>query len=279
MVGRLALVGLVVLLIGCGPNTTAQDSGPGNGDGGAGFVDADPFRPDAILPPENAAVYAHSQSQLYRVDPETLQVSLVGAFGWPNGNDSMTDIAIDKAGNMIGVSYTRVYAVNKDTAVCTFLANLSATTFNGLSFVPPLSPDPTAEEILVGAEGGTGDVYQIDPTTGAQTYLGSYGGGLGSSGDIVSVRGFGTVATVTSLSSANDQLARIDTGTWNATVIGDTGFDEIWGLGFWGDKVYGFTDTNKFLLIDVNTGAGTEVETSPTNWWGAGVTTSAPVIE
>jgi hypothetical protein len=278
MLGRLAVAGFTVVVFACGSGGSGVDGGPGDGDGGS-LADADPFRPDSIPPPLNAAVYAHSQSALYRVDPNTLGVSLVGPFVWPNGTDSMTDIAIDKDGNMTGVSYSRVYSVNKDTAACTFLANLDATVFNGLSYVPPTSPDPNAPEILVGAEGGSGNVYQIDPQTGMQTLLGTYGGGLGSSGDIVSVRGFGTVATVTSPNATNDQLARIDTATWQATVIGDTGFDEIWGLGFWGDKVYGFTDTSKFLLIDVTTGAGTEVETSPTNWWGAGVTTAAPVIE
>lgn len=272
MLGRIALLSLACLSVACGSSGSDPDAGPGGGDGGGA-------RADALPPPVNAAVYAHSASSLYRVDPNSLQVSLVGPFGWPAANDSMTDIAIDKDGNMTGVSYTRVYSVNKETAECTFLADLSATTFNGLSYVPPTSPDPNAPEILVGAEGLTGNVYQIDPATGAQTLLGSYGGGLGSSGDIVSVRGFGTVATVTSPASTNDQLASIDTTTWQATVIGDTGFDEIWGLGFWGDKVYGFTDSSKFLLIDVTTGAGTEVETSPTNWWGAGVTTAAPVIE
>lgn len=262
----------------CGPAASIGD------DDDTGGVDGNPGTPDASLgwsdaPPvaENAAVYAHSSSALYRVDPDDLQVALVGNFQWPSGSDTMTDIAIDKDGNMIGVSFYSVYAVDKDTAACTLLAGLS-TSFNGLSFVAA-GPDPN-DEILVGAA-ESGALYQIDPLNGTTTPLGSYGGGLGSSGDLVYVRGFGTVATVTD-GSGNDKLARVDpANNWSAELIGsgDTGATSIWGLGFWKNQVYGFTDTQRFLLIDTATGLGTPVESSTVNWWGAAVTTSAPIVD
>lgn len=270
------LIALAVFAFGCGPSAgTNGDGGVGDGDA-SNRPDADPFRPDALPPPENAAVYAHSSTQLYRVDPDTLVVSIVGSFGWPSGSDTMTDIAIDKDGNMVGISFSKVYAIDKDTAACTYLADLTEM-FNGLSYVPGVGPDPNLPERLIGAA-NSGTVYEINPTTGQATVAGSYGGLLGSSGDIVSVRGLGTFATVTDL-SGTDKLASIDPTTFRATIIGDTGFGSIWGLGFWGNKVFGFTDTRKFILIDVTTGQGTEVEPSSINWWGAAVTTSAPVIE
>ena len=242
------------------------------------YIDADPFRPDATPPPINASVYAHSSSTLYRVDPDDLSVETVAAFQWPSGVDTMTDIAIDKDGNMVGVSYSKIYSVDKDSAACTFLANLSES-FNGLSFVPVDGPDPSSEELLIGAA-NSGTVYEIDPSTGATSVAGAYGGGWGSSGDIVAVRGFGTVATVVEDLTSTDKLARIDTSNgYVATIIGDTGVHDIWGIGFWGDKVYGFSEQTQFVLIDVTTGAATPVESSPVNWWGAGVTTSAPVID
>lgn len=243
----------------------------------AGYVDADPFRPDATPPPVNAAVYAHSSSTLYRVDPDTLVVAQVAPFQWPSGIDTMTDIAIDKDGNMIGISFDSVYAIDKDTAECTFLATLSED-FNGLSYIPVDTPDPSDEEILIAAA-SSGTVYQVDPSTGATTPIGAYGNGWGSSGDIVSVRGH-TYATVVEDLTATDKLASIDPSNgYQATIIGDTGFQDIWGVGYWGDKVYGFAETTSFVLIDVDTGIATEVETSDVHWWGAGVTTSAPVIE
>ena len=79
---------------------------------------------------------------------------------------------------------------------------------------------------------------------------------------------------------ANDRLARIDPATGAATVIGPTGFRKIWGLGFWGNKVFGFTQTGQFILIDPRTGAGTLVKNFPAfPFWGAGVTTAVTVID
>ncbi len=274
---RLLALTVSLLLAACGP--TNGMNGGGNGDGGSsgGGADANPNSADARPPVLQASVYAHSSSTLYKVDPNTLAVTMVAPFGWPSGSDTMTDIAIDKDGNMVGVSFTNVYAVDKDTAACRLLAPLqSGLQFNGLSFVPGIGPDPNGPERLVGAT-TTGEVYQIDPNTGASTQVGAYGGNYGSSGDIVSVRGFGTVATVTN-GGSTDILARLDPTTFAATPIGDTGYTQIWGVGFWENKVFGFTDTQKFVLIDTNTGAATEVDTANVTWWGAAVTTSAPVV-
>jgi hypothetical protein len=265
---------LLTLTLACGP------SAPGDGDGGAGGgADADPNRPDAARPASVAAVYAHSAGTLFKIDPDDLQVTMIGPFVWPSGGDQMTDIAIDKDGLMIGISYDTVYRVDKETAICTFLASLQAgRMFNGLSFVPGVGPDPNAPERLVGAN-TAGEVYEIDPMTGMSTQVGAYGGGYASSGDIVSVRGFGTVATVTT-GLGPDLLARLDPATFAATPIGggNTGFDDIWGVGFWENKIFGFTDTQRFVLIDAVTGLGTEVEAGSVKWWGAAVTTSAPVV-
>lgn len=275
MHSRIGPVIALASLVACGPNSNLGD---GTGDADGGGADADPFRPDAAQPAANAAVYAHSASTLYRVDPDDLSVGTVGPFVWPANiiSDSMTDIAIDKDGNMVGISFDRVYAVDKETAICTYLADLSGS-FNGLSFVPGIGPDPNAPERLVGAN-LAGDVFEINPMTGASSLVGSYGAPWVSSGDIVSVRGFGTVATVTD-NRGSDRLARLDPTTFAATIIGDTTFDAIWGVGFWENKVFGFTDNQQFVLIDTTTGVGTQVEAANVNWWGAAVTTSAPVIE
>ena len=100
-----------------------------------------------------------------------------------------------------------------------------------------------------------------------------------SSGDLVSVTGLGTLATVKRSGSTTDWLAKVDMSTGVATPIGDTGFGSIWGLGFWKNKVFGFTSGGAFVLIDPSTGVATSVETGSPTWWGAGVTTSAPVID
>lgn len=269
---------LLVLTAACGPSANLGGDGGIGADADPTSPDADPNRPDAAPPASLAAVYAHSSTALYKVDPDDLNVTLVGSFMWPNGSDVMTDIAIDKDGLTIGISYGSVYRVNKETAECTFLASLEAgREFNGLSFVPGIGPDPNGPERLVGAN-TDGEVYEINPVTGASTLVGSYGGGYGSSGDIVSVRGFGTVATITT-GIGTDQLATLDPNTFAATPIGNTGFDDIWGVGFWENKIFGFTDNQRFVLIDAVTGLGSEVEIGDVKWWGAAVTTSAPVVD
>ena len=251
-----------------GGGADAGDGAGGGSGGGGGGGSGDPGSDAAVT-----HVFAHSAQELYRVDPDTLDVQLVASFDWSGGWDEMTDIAIDRDGRMIGISYDRVYSVNSDTASTSYLADLDRN-FNGLSFLPhPSQPD---SEILIGAA-QDGSVYEIDPASGASTPRGNYGDGMGSSGDIVSVAGFGTAATVTTGWGGSDQLVRVDSDS-SADLIGDTGVDDLWGLGFWGDKVYGFAEDGSFVLLDVDTGDAQLIERAGVAWWGAGVTTAADVI-
>jgi hypothetical protein len=136
----------------------------------------------------------------------------------------------------------------------------------------------------------------IVQTTGDATKIGSYGtvalGKVVSSGDLIGVRGLGIYATVDINDpnnppdpNANDYLARIDPTTWTATPLGTgTGFNNIFGLGFWAGKIYGFVDdktshTGKIIEIDPNTGAGHEILSGAQEWYGAGVTTDAPILQ
>lgn len=230
--------------------------------------------PDMYIPPQLAFVYAHSSSTLYQIDPDTLDIAMVGPFGWPDdGSDSMTDIAIDKDENMVGISFGNVYAVDKETAECTFLAALPAE-FVGLSFLPGKGLE-SDDEILVGAA-IDGSLVEIDPTTGANTPTGDYGGGYETSGDLVFVAGAGTFATVQGGVGTGDTLVAIDPASGVATPVGATGFAGIWGAGFWDGKVFGFTSGGTFLTIDPDTGGGTFISSQEIQWWGAGVTTRAP---
>jgi hypothetical protein len=241
----------------------------GNGGGDSGGTGDGP-------PAETTYVYAHTASTLYRVDPDTLAISLVGNFQWPGGSDQMTDIAIDKTGLMIGVSFDKVYRVDPSNAHATLLSASLDGTFNGLSFVPATMLGTTGDDVLVGTRGSDGVVMRIDAMTGSATQVGNMGA-YQSSGDLVAVEGFGTVQTV--LGTSSDRLARLAMLTFNATPIGDTGYGEIWGLAFWKNKIYGFTNSGQFVLIDPATGHATLVSTNGEAWWGAAVTTLAPVIQ
>jgi len=265
---------MVAAMAACGPANRT-----GNGDDGTG-VDAPPSTVDA--PPGNGGttyVYAHTSATLYRVDPDTLAISQVGDFAWSAGSDQMTDIAIDKAGVMIGVSATAVYRVDVTTAAATRLSNGLSGLFNGLSFVPATMLGQTGDDVLVATRNQDGAVFRIDPMTGQTTQIGDMGASFSSSGDLVAIDGFGTVQTADNGLSA-DRLVRLAPQTFTATAIGtDTGFGEIWGLAYWKNKIFGFTNAGEFVLIDPTTGKGTLVQGNGPAWWGAGVTTTAPILQ
>ena len=269
---------LLTLCAGCAETTSfGGDSRPSDGPAVTGDGTRDFVGPGIdFVYTGDPVIYAHSASELYKVDPDKLSVTLIGAFKWPGLSDQMTDIALDKKGKMIGISFNTVYSVDPKTAACTELAPLSASDFTGLSYIAADSAD--GKEILLAAS-GSGAVSEIDPTTGKSKVVGNYGG-PGSSGDLVSVKGLGTYATVRNGFTGNDWLARIDVlNNYKATLIGDIGFAGVWGLGFWKNKFYGFTDGKQFITLNTKTGQGTLVSSGGATWWGAGVTTQAPVIE
>ncbi len=58
------------------------------------------------------------------------------------------------------------------------------------------------------------------------------------------------------------------------------GFRNIWGIGDWRRSVYGFTAGGDLIDIDARTGAARVVTTTTgaRTFWGASVTTRAPVL-
>lgn len=237
-------------------------------------------------------VYAHSGKELYRLDTRTNATVDIGPFGSALGTASMTDIAVDKNDKMIGVSLTKIWTIDVATGTATLLSPFQSGTPNvtSLSFVPTDLNDPNSAEILVAAD-DKGNVMQIDPTNGNTTVVGKYGmtgsnEPIVSSGDIVAVRGAGIFATVnvgTTLTD-NDHLAKIDPTTWKATIVGtgDLGHDKFFGLAYWAGKLYGFVDlganSGQIIEIDPTTAAVSPVTSGTIEWFGAGVTTDAPII-
>ena len=271
---------VLVFVCACGPSVSGQVDSGSEIDGPA-TIDSGP-RPDAPPLPDNTSVYAHSATELFKINPDTLLQTSVGTFTFTGDAENITDIAVDKTGDMVGISLQSVYSIDRETAVATLLSTLSGDSgLTSLSFVPTDISDASSDELLVAAD-FEGVVWQINPDTGLRTTIGNYnasGTTIGSSGDIVSIIGFGTVATVNVTGEDNDHLARIDPLTWQATLIGDTGYDKIFGIGFWGGDVYGFTDNQEFVTINATTGAVSNVQNGSVAWWGAGVTTIAPIVD
>lgn len=279
MHARVLLVASAVALGACGAADRGTRGALADDAGDVAVADLALAQDDFGPPPFMGVVYAHSADTLYSIDPATLAVTKIGPFQFKGGlMDQITDIALDKDSNMVGVSFDSLYTIDRTTAVCKRRAGIGQS-FNALSYIPvdQIDPGMSNAEILVGAD-LAGDVWSIDPASGATKKIGNYGGGLASSGDIVAVTGYGTVATVKQAGHTTDYLARLDmTHGARATILGDTGRADFYGLGFWNDKVFGFSDQQFMATIDPKNGATRSATNGSIAWWGAGVTTAAPV--
>jgi hypothetical protein len=131
--------------------------------------------------------------------------------------------------------------------------------------------NPSAEVLV--AVAGSGEYFVVNTADGRVQRLGSYGG-LASSGDLVSIAAADTWAIVKR--GGEDHLARVDLRAGRTTVVGPTGVQDLWGIGYWRNRIYGFSQDGAFVTIDPATGRATTQMTSPRAWWGAGVTTIAP---
>jgi len=241
---------------------------------------------DTAIKTGPAEVFGHSGAQLYRLDPDTKGVTVVGTFSGCTGG-SVIDIALDESSNMFGTTFGGLFSIDKTNAKCTKIADGSFP--NSLSFVPKGTLDP-AKEALVGYVGA--NYIRIDTVTGAITNVGSLGDArLISSGDIVSVIGGPTYLTVKSAGGdtrcdAADCLVEVNpqTGaiTKNLGVI--AGKQEVFGVAFWAGAIYGFSNGGSLFQVLINGSslsvADITIPQAPSglSFFGAGSTTSAPVL-
>jgi hypothetical protein len=229
---------------------------------------------------EIAEVFGHSGSVLYRMDPDTKAVEEIGPFSGCGG--SIIDIALDQNSQMYGTTFGQLYAIDRTTAVCTFIADGDYPT--SLSFVPAGTVDAT-EEAMVGFVDE--EYIRIDVQTGAVTPLGTLTDGLASSGDMVSVKDGGSWLTVVGPGcESGDCLIEIDPA--DGTIVTNYGplpYTQVFGLAFWAGRAYGFARDGQ--LFEIEFGA-TDVLTTEIpipgapaglEFFGAGSTTSAPPAE
>ena len=264
------------------PSGSSSGQSGGNGQGGAPGTGGDggfnfPMDGGGGAPPlQPGEVYGHSADVLYKLEPYSKQVTVVGPF---QGCSSVIDLAIDKDSKIIATTFGGIYWVDKTNAKCTLIASGSYP--NSLSFVPAGTLDPN-EEVLVGYQGST--YIRISTINGQITTLGAIGNGYSSSGDIVSVKGGGTYLTVNG-NGCGDCLLQVDPKT-GAMVKnwGPTGYGSVFGIAFWAGSVYGFTNYGQlfemtFLNGQLISSGEISIPTAPANlsFWGAGSTTIAPI--
>lgn len=279
------MLSIAAVVTACAPATGIDSLGPGEAGGaGAGSTGSDgsSFAVGGGGPGAGGAssqlaeVFGHSDSTLYRMDPTTKAVTVVGAF---QGCSAVVDIAVDADSRLFATSETGLHRVDPATAACTPIAQGDYP--NSLSFVPAGTVDP-AVEALVGYVGST--YVRIDPSTGAVTDIGAIADGYESSGDIVSVEGGKTLLTVTG-NGCEDCLVEVDPTSGDLVKsYGPIGYGAVYGLAFWAGSAYGFSEAGDLFEVTFD---GDAIATTPIpipdppldlRFWGAGSTTSAPPL-
>jgi len=303
---RRIVIAWVMLTSGC--PTVGTPSGDGDADqepDGDARADADheddadaagDARPDVDfdVPPilETVLIYAHSRDTLYAFSPYTNSVDEIGPFTLAGGNPApyMLDLAIDGEGEVYTSSDTSLFRVDPETAHVIEIGEfgLGEEQLYALTFLPP-GVYASDRETLIGAT-NEGAYYSVDVSNAQPRYLGTYPDGWQSSGDIVSIAGLGTFATVKRVEQPDSpdvlvQMTFGEDGSTQARVLGsvvegERPYRQIFGLGYWGRALYGFTNTGELVEIDRESGAGRLVSetTGAEQFWGAGVTTVVPVV-
>ena len=191
----------------------------------------------------------------------------------------MTDIALDMDGVLWGVTFNDLFTCDKATAQCNWLAGLPGS-FNGLTFVPKGTVDPSVETLIGVGTDGSWNAIAVQGKVAKITKLGAYGNGLTSSGDAFSVEGVGTFATTKPQFQfgGTDKLVQVNPVNGATIVVGDTGVSDLWGFAWYGGKFCGFSSSGAVYEIDVSTGKAKFAAFAVPgglSWWGAGVSTRA----
>ena len=189
----------------------------------------------------STTIYAHTDTQLYSMDPQSKAVALIGTFtglGGGTGDTSVTDLAVNAAGDVYVNSETVIYkaalpAGGTGSVALTTVGKIAAQSgqrFYALGFTPADALGSGTGEVLIGGD-GNGELWAITPATGATKNLGNFGADpnaagatLGLSGDVVfyldssgTPKGLATIRScttstkgTTTCGGTSDYLAGID---------------------------------------------------------------------
>ncbi len=304
----------LLLVCACSGNRSGFGDEDSGSDGGFNLDDEQKPNGDSAGNSGPPLIYAHSDTELYSLDPTSQAIVDIGTFKVGGAAaPTITDLAVDANGAVWVNSETAIYTAALPTTtgpvnltLVATIATAKAQYFYALGFAPAGVLD--AGETLVAGD-NVGALYAI-ATNGSTTNLGSFGTDSSGnpyelSGDVVfytqnsQPRGLATIRSCPSSSctTTNDILAEIDVTAMTAAyqsktpgnlckqLIGSgTGYGRLFGVGAWNSSVYAFSrvsgsDPAQLIEID-SSGKGTSTQTFSqitAGWSGAGVTTKAPV--
>jgi outer membrane protein assembly factor BamB len=163
-----------------------------------------------------------------------------------------------------------LYKINAQTAELSWLAKVE-------SFNVALTFDASGNLL---ASDKAGKLLSIDLKNGTMKELGSFGAGLGSSGDLIALNN-GKLYAVNDCcnddSLHNNELLEVDPQKGTARMIGKIGFRSVWGMAHWRGTIYGLTQDGELLAIDPKSGKGLIKNRYPCEFWGAAVSPLAPI--
>jgi hypothetical protein len=207
-----------------------------------------------------AVVYAATQSQMYRIDQQTLLESTVMPLCSNVGGFQISDLAVSSTGQIfVSDMASPGFQLADATGNCTLIRTLAVRMY-GLAFVPPGVMGPS--EQLLGA-GDNGNLYRVDTATGTLQLVGPFGN---QPGDLAwtGTQLLGTVQVNTSF-----HLGVVNTTTGAVADLGDTTYTDLYGLVFSNGKLYAFSATAGTIELDPATGGTIRSRMAAPAWYGA----------
>jgi murein DD-endopeptidase MepM/ murein hydrolase activator NlpD len=199
---------------------------------------------------------------IYVVDPEDGTATLLGLIGVRD----LTDIAFSSHNILYGINFNNLVMIDPYTAQGKIIGNsIGYTNLNALVTSP--------NSLIYAASADDGKFVRIDANTGEGTLIGHFGPGLTSSGDMAYDLSGKLFATVKKTGSATDWLASINPTNGTATLIGETGFQNVTGISFKDGVLYGVTLDGQLIIMDPKTGIGSMVGTKANIAYGGMATT------
>jgi hypothetical protein len=211
----------------------------------------------------SAALYASTADfTLDTIDPATGNATVIGLIGGASDAQRMDGIAFSPSGALFGVqnlAAPQLWSINASTAAASPVGSLGLALNPGDAAVAlEFSPGGTLYTATTG-----GQLYTVNTTTGAATLVGNIG--LPAAGDLASAPDGNLYMSSGAGGSDPNSLIQVDPTTGVGTLVGPIGFNDVFGLDFIGNTLYGLDDSGALITIDPTTGAGTlAANTSPT---------------
>ena len=239
-----------------------MDAAPPVADAGVFVMDAAMAAPDAEPPemPARDPIYIHTGDTLFSYDPLTNVATSIGDFYDRNGPiEGVVDIAIDLDGRMFGGTRDqKIYFIDATTGFCEYRFDFDDI-LHGLTFLSDGSLVVAGERVSI-----------VNPMTGAVQIEIIAAQDYETSGDIVGLPDGKLYWTVRNPDAqAGDGVVRITPTSGRIDWLGEATVQEIYGLGYSEDKLYGFSDEGMVVTIDPTSGAVLESRALQGRWWGA----------